>query len=185
MQSEDQQVSQPTFAEQYLTFTLGTGIFAIGIGAIKEIIEYEPVTAVPLMPPFVRGVINLRGAVVPVIDLSAHFGHSPTQITRRSCVVIVETSANGERQDLGVVVDAVNAVVAIPTTDIEPPPPFATTSRAHFIRGMGRVSASLVILLDLDHVLAAEELAGLTELGNLGAPADETASPINLEPGRW
>jgi len=105
---------------QYLTFMLGGEMFAIGILHVKEIIGYGGLTEVPMMPECIRGVINLRGAVVPVMDLLARFGKPAAVITKRSCIVIVEVEANGERQDMGVVVDAVSAVLEIPAPDIEP-----------------------------------------------------------------
>src|SRR5262245_18250479 len=105
---------------QDLTFVLARTVYAIGILAIKEIIEYGGVTSVPMMPESVRGVINLRGAVVPVLDLAARFGRKSADVTRRTCIVIVEVHAQGERQDIGVVVDAVNEVVEIAPAEIEP-----------------------------------------------------------------
>src|SRR5512135_3628366 len=109
---------------QYLTFMVGGEAFAIGIMAIKEIIEHGHLTVVPMMPPCVRGVINLRGAVVPVIDLAARFGGPPANVSKRTCIVIVELQRDGERQDVGVVVDAVNEVLEIARADIEAPPAF-------------------------------------------------------------
>jgi purine-binding chemotaxis protein CheW len=147
---------------QYLTFVLSGEVFAIGILAIKEIMEYSSLTAVPMMPAYVRGVINLRGAVVPVIDLSVRFGRKPGEVTRKTCIVIIEVAAGAERQDIGVVVDSVNAVVDIPATDIEPPPAFGANIRTDFIHGMGRMDGRFVILLQVDHLLALEELARLT-----------------------
>jgi purine-binding chemotaxis protein CheW len=114
---------------QYLTFLLDKEVFAIGILSIKEIIEYHSPTAVPMMPEWIRGVINLRGAVVPVIDLSARFGRTPSAITKRTCIVIVEVEADAQRQVAGVLVDAVNQVLDIPVNDIEPPPAFGTRIR--------------------------------------------------------
>src|SRR5690606_32178220 len=112
-------------------------MFAIGILAIKEIIEYANLTTVPMMPACIRGVINLRGAVVPVVDLAARFGRTPTPVSKRTCIVIVEVESGGERQDVGVIVDAVNEVLDIPAADIEPPPSFGTKIRTDFIKGMG------------------------------------------------
>ncbi len=149
---------------QYLTFMLGNEVFAIGILSIKEIIEYGHLTAVPLMPEHIRGVINLRGAVVPVIDLSARFGRDPTQATRRTCIVIIEVMSGDERQDIGVVVDAVNEVVEIPASRIEPAPAFGARIRTDFIQGMGKINERFVIILSVDHVLSVEELAALGEL---------------------
>nr|WP_308447356.1 chemotaxis protein CheW [Parachitinimonas caeni] len=148
---------------QYLTFTLGGEAFAMDILHIKEIIEYGGVTEVPLMPSFVRGVINLRGAVVPVIDLSVRFGRQPTQIAKRTCIVIIEVSFNGEMQDIGVIVDAVNEVLDIPGQDIEPAPAFGSKIRSEFILGMGKVNQRFVIVLDVNQVLSLEEMSVLVE----------------------
>ena len=143
---------------QYLTFMLDKEMFAIGILAIKEIIEYHNLTAVPMMPDWVRGVINLRGAVVPVLDLSARFGKRSCPITKRTCIVIAEVGAAGERQVVGVIVDAVNQVLSIAAHEIEPPPAFGTKIRTDFIQGLGKVGERFVILLDVDHVLSIDDL---------------------------
>jgi purine-binding chemotaxis protein CheW len=148
---------------QYLTFMLGGETFAIGILAIKEIIEYGGLTEVPMMPDCIRGVINLRGAVVPVMDLSARFGRSPTAITKRTCTVIVEIEGNGEQQVVGVMVDAVNAVLEIPAAEIEPAPSFGAKIRTDFIEGMGKVNGKFVILLNVNNVLSVEEVGALVE----------------------
>lgn len=150
----------------YLTFRLREETFAIGILAIKEIIEYGSFTPVPMMPRCVRGVINLRGHVVPVIDLSVRFGREETVPNRRTCVVIVEVGPAGERQDLGVLVDAVNQVVELPARDIEPAPGFGSKVRAEFIAGMGKLNGELVIILDVDRVLSADDLAALMPSGS-------------------
>lgn len=150
----------------YLTFRLREETFAIGILSIKEIIEYGSLTPVPMMPKCVRGVINLRGRVVPVIDLSARFGREETVPNRRTCVVIIEVGPEGERQDLGVLVDAVNQVVELPAKDIEPAPGFGSKVRTDFIAGMGKLNGDLVIILDVDRVLSADDLAALMPSGN-------------------
>lgn len=146
---------------QYLTFLLGQEQFAIGILAIKEIIEYHGVTEVPMMPPSVRGVINLRGAVVPVVDLQARFGRPSSAATKRTCVVIVEVSAGSERHTVGLVVDAVNEVIDIAAADIEPPPSFGARLRSDFIHGVGKVRGKFVLLLDVDRAVAVDELSGV------------------------
>ena len=143
---------------QHLTFMLGQETFAIGILAIKEIIEYGQLTTVPMMPPFIRGVINLRGAVVPVVDLAVRFASAPTEVTRRTCIIIIEFQADGETQVAGVVVDAVNEVLEIPAADILPPPAFGARIRAEFIKGMGKVQDKFVIILDVDKVLSDDDL---------------------------
>ena len=159
---------------QYLTFTLGGEMFAVGILNVKEIIEYGNLTEIPMMPTFIRGVINLRGSVVPVIDLAARFGGNSSELGRRTCIVIVEV-ADGELQhDIGIMVDAVSEVLDIPPTEIEPPPAFGTNIRTDFILGMGKVAGKFVILLNIDKVLSVDEIALLT--GPLVGAA-ETALP--------
>jgi purine-binding chemotaxis protein CheW len=111
-----------------------------------------------MMPAFIRGVINLRGAVVPVVDLASRFGGKPSQVTRRSCIVILELDLEDEIQVIGVVVDAVNEVLEIAATDIEPPPSFGTRIRTDFIQGMGKVQERFVIILNVNNVLSSEEL---------------------------
>ena len=163
-------------AAQYLTFVLGAETFAIGIMAIKEIIEYSSLTEVPMMPTYVRGVINLRGAVVPVLDLPVRFGKAASAVTKRTCIVIIEVVLGSERHTLGLVVDAVNAVLDIPTSEIEPPPAFGASIRTEFIGGMVKVNSKFVILLDVDHALAADEVQALTEIQQDQAQADGQAA---------
>lgn len=146
---------------QYLTFMLGGEVFAVGILAIKEIIEYGQLTEVPRMPEFIRGVINLRGAVVPVVDLGARFGKAPTQVSRRTCIVIVEVRDGDGYQVVGIMVDAVNEVLEIPAQNIEPPPAFGAKIRADFIAGMGKVDERFVIILNVDKVLSVDEISEL------------------------
>jgi purine-binding chemotaxis protein CheW len=155
---------------QYLTFQLAGETFAIGILAIKEILEYVPLTRVPLMPPFIRGVMNLRGAVVPVIDLARRFGRAATQIGRRTGIVIIEVTYEEQQLYIGVLVDAVHEVLAIPAADIEPPPQFGGKIRADFITGMAKVGARFVVLLHVEHVLSVEEMTQLTDLQADAAP---------------
>jgi purine-binding chemotaxis protein CheW len=149
----------PEEPQQYLTYMLGGEVFAIGILHIKEIIEYGQLTTVPMMPEFIRGVINLRGAVVPVVDLASRFGGRRSEVTRRSCIVILELLVEEQTQVIGVVVDAVNEVLEILPADIEPPPSFGTRIRADFIAGMGKVQDKFVIILNIDNVLSTEDLA--------------------------
>lgn len=146
---------------QYLTFSLGGEMYAIGILNIKEIIEYGSVTTVPMMPDFIRGVINLRGAVVPVVDLATRFSRSSSPVTRRTCIVIIEVESAEERQDVGVVVDAVSEVLEIPAGEIEPAPSFGAKIRADFIQGMGKVNGKFVIILNVGKVLSVDEMAML------------------------
>ena len=150
---------------QYLTFSLGGDMFAIGILHIKEIIEYGTLTTVPMMPEFIRGVINLRGAVVPVVDLSARFGRHATDISRKTCIVIIEVQTQEGKQDVGVIVDAVSEVLEIPAAEIEPAPSFGAKIRVDFISGMGKIDGRFVIILNVDRVLSVDEMTMLTQVG--------------------
>ena len=149
--------------QQYLTFMLGGEVFAIGILAIREILEYTAPTQVPMMPAYLCGVINLRGAVVPVLDLSIRFGRRGSEPGKRTCIVIIEVAGGDELQQMGLLVDAVNAVVEIAPAQIEPPPSFGTRVRTDFILGMGMVEARFIILLDVRNLLAADELEQLAD----------------------
>jgi purine-binding chemotaxis protein CheW len=147
-------------AHQYLTFTLGGEMYAVGILNVKEIIEYGSLTEIPMMPTFIRGVINLRGSVVPVVDLSARFGGPATATGRRTCIVIVELAQE----------DAVSEVLDIPPAEIEPPPAFGARIRADFIDGMGKVNGKFVIILNTERVLSVEEMAALSSAAGSAEP---------------
>ena len=149
--------------KQYLTFMLGGEMFSISILCIKEIIWYANLTEVPMMPACIRGVINLRGAVVPVMDLSSRFGKPSTPVTKNTCIVIIEvaTQVEGEHQNMGVVVDSVQAVLEIPSNEIEPAPSFGAKIRPDFIEGIGKVNGKFVILLNVNRVLSNEEIGAM------------------------
>jgi purine-binding chemotaxis protein CheW len=164
----DKQVVQED-GKQYLTFTLGSEMFAVETLTVKEIIEYGQLTNVPMLPGFIRGVINLRGAVVPVIDLGARFGRNETAVTRRTCIVIIEAPGDDMQQDIGIVVDSVSEVLEIPASDIEPPPAFGAKIRTDFIAGMGKVNGKFVIMLDVGKVLSVDEIAALATAANVAA----------------
>lgn len=176
--SPDKSASDPAHSlgegKQYLTFHLTGEMYAVGILHVKEIIEYGQLTEIPMMPAFIRGVINLRGAVVPVIDLSARFGGASSKIGRRTCIVIVELRDNQHRQDIGVVVDAVSEVIEIGDQQIEPPPAFGARIRTDFIDGMGAVGGRFVVILNVQRVLSIEEMSQLAGLDHISSP--ETAS---------
>jgi len=159
--------------KQYLTFMLGGEMFSIDILCIKEIIWYASLTEVPMMPACIRGVINLRGAVVPVMDLCSRFGKPSTPVTKSSCIVIIEvaTQVEGEHQSMGVVVDSVQAVLEIPASEIEPPPTFGAKIRPDFIEGIGKVNGKFVILLNVNRVLSSAEISQMGE----AAAASDTA----------
>ena len=147
---------------QYLAFTLNGETFAMDIRSIKEVIQFATLTEVPLMPAFIRGVINLRGSVVPVIDLSVRFGRSSTEIGRRTCIVILEVAQKEETAVLGALVDTVSEVLEIGESGIEPAPAFGSSLRSDFIAGIGKVSGKFVILLAVDRVLSVEEMAAFS-----------------------
>ncbi|WP_046384058.1 chemotaxis protein CheW [Pseudomonas veronii] len=152
---------------QYLTLLLGGEMFAIDIQGIKEIIEYGHVTPVPMMPDFVRGVLNLRGAVVPVLDLKARFGQPCTKVSRRNCVVILEASSEDHQaQDIGLLVDSVSEVLEIPADEIKPAPSFGARIRPDFISGMAKVAGTFVIVLQVDKVLSMDEMSQLADAGD-------------------
>lgn len=176
-------MSSPTDAierQQYLAFALAGGEYAIGILKVKEILQYEELTKVPSTPRSIRGVLNLRGSVVPVVDLSVKFGLAETAVTRRTCVLVVETAFEGVPTVMGLVADAVSEVIELGPDEIEEPPAFGTRVRTEHLLGVGKVGRKFVLILDIDEVLSAEEqdLAGAAALAALDpAPAAEAPLP--------
>lgn len=152
-------------SEQHLTFGLGKETFAIPIQRIREILQFGALTEVPLTPPFIRGVLNMRGAVVPVLDLSVRFERDLTTIGPRTCVVIIEVPTAEESVVLGVLVDHVNEVLEIAPDDVEPAPSFGSSVRPDFVSGVAKVGSRFVIVLDVAHALSVEEIASLAEHG--------------------
>jgi purine-binding chemotaxis protein CheW len=150
---------------QYLTFSLGDEVFAMDIRTVREIIQHAAMTTVPMMPDFLRGVINLRGAVVPVIDLQARLGRACTTVGKKTCVVIFDASTEGEKSELGLLVDAVSEVIEIAPADIEEPPQFGATIRREFIRGMGKVKGNFIVILEPERALNIDEMALLAADG--------------------
>ena len=159
---------------QFLTFFLAGEEYAIGILRVKEILEYDTVTPVPQTPPAIRGVINLRGSVVPVVDLAAKFGLPPSPLAKRTCIVIVEVALENRETVMGLLVDAVSQVMDLPAADIEPPPAFGTAVQVDYLAGMGKVGKKFLLILNIDKVLATPELrAAETAAG--GTPGPEAA----------
>ena len=154
---------------QYLTFSLQGEVYGLDILRVREILEYSRPTGVPMMPAFVHGVINLRGNVVPVIDLAQRFGREPTTLRPRTCIVIVEVDADQGPLPIGVIVDSVNAVLDVGSDDIEPPPTFGTGLRQDFIRGMARTDSGFIILLDVARVLSVDDMAAMARAGSAGS----------------
>lgn len=144
---------------KYLTFTLDNEEYGIGIRKIKEIIGMMQVTTVPQTPDFVKGVINLRGKVIPVVDLRLRFGMEAIDYSERTCIIVVEITAEGGTVMIGIVVDAVSEVMNIKGEDIEDTPTFGTKLNTDYILGMAKVEGGVKILLEIDKVLSNEELA--------------------------
>lgn len=144
---------------QYLDFKLGDEVFAIDVGKIREILDLATITKVPHMPPYMRGVINLRGSVVSVIDMRMKFGMPIMDATVDTCIVVVEVSLDGETTVLGALVDSVQEVFELSADDIEPAPRIGTRVKADFIDGMGKKDDSFVIILNVDHVFSGEDVA--------------------------
>ncbi len=148
---------------KYLTFALAQEEFGLEILKVREIIGYIDVTAVPQTPSYVKGVINLRGQVIPVIDLRARFGMETAEITGQTCIIVVEIAQSGRTFSTGITVDRVQEVLDIPGANIEDAPQFGSSVDTHFILGMAKIGDSVKILLDIDKILAAANLAGFGE----------------------
>ncbi len=151
---------------QYLTFIITDEEFAVSIMKVKEIIEYQSLTQVPMVPKFIAGAVNLRGAVVPVINLAVKFGLEARAVNRRSCIVIMEMQLEGETVVLGILVDKVLQVVDIPESEIEPAPSFGAQIKTEFIQGMARSEDKFVIILSINQVLSINEISVVGKLQN-------------------
>ncbi|HSV97014.1 MAG TPA: chemotaxis protein CheW [Spirochaetota bacterium] len=159
-------------ARKYLTFLIGSEKYGVDIVNVKEIIEYDQVTRVPIAPPAVRGVLNLRGSVVPIIDLSARFYGYQSTITRLSCIVVVEIEHQEERIPMGLLIDALREVVDIKPANTEQTPGFGAKIRTEFIQGIGKTHGRFVILLNLDRVL---DIADIQAEGDVPVRAKATS----------
>lgn len=167
----------------YLTFALGEETFGVEITQVREILEYEPPTDLPMVPPYIRGVVNLRGMAVPVLDLARRMARGEGVISRRTCIVIMEVGGRaGEASSgvaVGVMVDGVHRVLEIAADDIEPPPALGGDIDARFIHGMARREGGFLVLLNIDHVFSGSEIA---LLGRLGDGDTEAAAMAEAEP---
>ena len=149
---------------QFLSFMLGQDMFAIGILAVREILEYAGVTPVPQMPPCISGVINLRGTAVPVLDLACRLEREPVAVSKRTCIIVVEVDGDGNTGGafvIGILVDAVNAVLDIPPSEVEPAPSLGAQVRAEMLQGIGKVNGRFVLLLDVRRVASVGDLAAI------------------------
>jgi len=159
---------------QYLTFKLDEEIFALDISKVREVLDFTTVTKVPRTPEFMRGVINLRGSVVPVVDLRLKFGMSRTEKTVNTCIIIVEVAVDEETTILGVLADSVQEVMDLGPEQIEPAPKIGTRLNTAFIKGMGKRDNKFIILLDIDKIFSTDELA-LVQTGQAAATGEESS----------
>lgn len=168
--------------QQYLTFFLADEEYAVNIQKVKEIIEYSSITKVPKVPRWIRGVINLRGNVVPVVDLAVRFGLDERPTTKTTCMVIVEVQQETENTVMGVIADAVNQVIELNAPDIEEPPAFGTRVRLEYLAGMGKLGKKFALILNIDRVLSAAELLTVAGLpGELtDVPKDNSQETVEL-----
>lgn len=148
-----------TETTQYLTFRLDDEVFALDISKVREVLDFSTLTKVPRTPDFMRGVINLRGSVVPVVDMRLKFGMSTTEQTVSTCIIIVEINLDGESLVLGALADSVQEVIELEPGQIEPPPRLGTRLNTEFIRGMGKRDDQFIIILEIDRIFSTEELS--------------------------
>ena len=151
--------SEITETRQYLTFKLGCEVFATDVAKVREVLDFTAITKIPKTPDFMSGVINLRGNVVPVVDLRLCFEMSKTEKTVNTCIVVVEMIVDGERTVIGALADSVEEVIDLDPEQIQPPPRIGTHVRTEFIKGMGRRDTQLIMILDIDRVFTVEELS--------------------------
>lgn len=163
--------------QQYLTFMLAGEEYAITILKVREIIEYHVVTTVPKTPKWIRGVINLRGAVVPVVDLAVKFGMEERPVTRTTCIVIIETRSADQNVMIGMIADAVSQVIDLRPEDIYEPPSFGTRVDVDYLVGMAPMANKFVLLLHVDKVLSSEELVSLNEARESTAEEEQAIAP--------
>jgi len=154
-------VSEITESRQYLTFSLADEIFAVDVAKVREILEFNTITKVPQTPGFMRGVINLRGSVVPVMDMRLKFGMAETERTINTCIIVVEIAAGDETLVLGMLADSVQEVFELEPEHIEPAPRIGMKLDTTFIRGMGKHGDTFIIILDIDRVFSADDLTGI------------------------
>jgi purine-binding chemotaxis protein CheW len=175
---------------QYLTFKLGEEVFCLDISQVREVLDYSNVTKVPRTPDFMRGVINLRGGVVPAADLRLKFGMSETERSVDTCIIIVEVQVDGEKTLLGALADSVQEVMELEPDQIEPPPKIGTRLNTEFIKGMGKHDDQFIIILDIDKVFSSDELTRVQLAGeNVKLDTEELKEeqevglPNPVEPG--
>jgi purine-binding chemotaxis protein CheW len=151
-------------AQQVLTFHIGGDTYAIDILRVREIVEYQTVTRVPTAPAWIRGVVNLRGSVVPALDLAVKLGLPGAPVGRRTCIVLVEVELQGEETVLGIIADAVDQVVDLSPADVQPPPSFGARVHPDYLLGLAKLDSRLALLLDIDRILTTDELLRVEDL---------------------
>lgn len=161
--SPEQTTAPPATSSQFLTFGIADECFGMELHQTREILEYSNITQVPLMPKFICGVINLRGEVVPVIDLGVRLGREPIEVNKRTCIVVIELHSYEQDYVLGLLADRVNEVIELPLHDIENAPAFGAKIRADFILGIAKKEEEFIVLLDAEKTLSPRELASLVE----------------------
>ena len=176
------QAPQPKVPAQCLTFTLAGDEYGVGILQIREIVEYDTLTKVPGTPPWILGVMNLRGTVVPVVDLAIKFGLPEIEVTARTCIVMVEADLDGEPTLMGVMAEAVVRVLDLAPEDVEAPPAFGTRVRVEFLLGVGKVDGDLVLVLDIDRVLSLDELLAVAAVPAAAEEEDLPARDSAADP---
>ncbi len=152
-------VNEITETRQYLTFKLGAEVFGIDVAKVREVLDFTTITEIPRTPDFMSGVINLRGSVVPVVDLRLCFQMSKTERTQNTCIVVVEVLLEGEATVIGALADSVEEVLDMEPSEIQPAPRIGTQIRTEFLHGMGRRESQFIMILDIDRVFSAEELS--------------------------
>jgi len=168
--------------ETYLTFTLGEETFALQVRNVREVLDLTDVTKVPRTPKFMRGVINLRGSVVPVVDMRIKFNLPVIQDTQDTCIIVVEVNLDGEITEIGALADSVQEVFELGHGDIQPPPSIGMRLQSNFIKGMGKRDEKFIIILDIDKVFSADELILVSDVTNV-PPAGQEAEPETVTEG--
>ncbi|MFO7829558.1 MAG: chemotaxis protein CheW [Bacteroidales bacterium] len=160
-----------TKINSYLSFKLGDEVFAAHVGKVLNILEMTKITEVPKAPEYMKGVINLRGTVLPVVDTRIKFGMTPTEYTSNTCIVVMEVELDNDMVQVGALVDAVQAVLEIDDTQIQPPPSIGSKYKSEFIYGMVKVDEKFIMLLDMEKVFSSDEIVSLKEKTNEGESA--------------
>lgn len=168
-------VENITETTQYLTFKLGDEVFALDVSQVREVLDVTAITKVPRAPDFMRGVINVRGSVVPVVDMRLKFGMTKTENTVDTRVVVMDLSMDGETTILGALADSVHEVIDLDPEQIEEPPKIGSRWKTEFIKGIGKRNDEFIILLDIDRIFSTDELAIVQDTGKVEADPDEAA----------